>query len=449
MTTLAHTIESAISVSQLNQQSACLLQNHFKKIWVRGEISNLARPQSGHLYFSLKDENAQIRCAFFKGKQRPEHQALEHGQAVLVLAQVSLYQPRGDYQLIVEQVEPAGIGALQKAFEQLKKQLAPLFDDKHKQPIPTMPTRLGLVTSSTGAALRDMLKVTRRRYPAMPIVIYPCQVQGSKAASTIVNAIQIANLRKEVDCLIVARGGGSLEDLWPFNESVVAQAIFDSHIPIVSGVGHETDTTIADLVADHRAATPSAAAEYCTPEVKAIGQHARQLFSHIKKMLMHQLAQQQLLLSQLGKQLKHPSEKMQQQHQSLDWLQEKMHRAMQQHITEKRTLTHACHQRLWLHNPSQAIRLRTSGLMHQQSRLAQSMRNTILRLQNQCQQAATSLHQISPLQTLKRGYAIITDPADTILHSAKQVQIGDTVHCRLQQGTLTCTVDKSEDSDLL
>lgn len=403
MTIIAQTIESAISVSDLNQQSAWLLQNHFKKVWVRGEISNLARPQSGHLYFSLKDESAQIRCAFFKGKQQPQHQTLEHGQAVLVLAQVSLYQPRGDYQLIIEQVEPAGLGALQKAFEQLKMQLAPLFEEKHKKPIPAMPTRLGLVTSSTGAALRDMLKVSGRRYPALPIVIYPCSVQGSKAAASIVQAIGLANLRKEVDCLILARGGGSLEDLWPFNEAIVAQAIFDSHIPIVSGIGHETDTTIADLVADHRAPTPSAAAEFCTPEVSTLERHMMQYLLRIKTMTEHQLVRQQLRLIGLRKQIKRPIEKIQQQYQSLDWLQQKMQRNINQ---------------------------------------------TLLRLQNQLQQAATSLHQISPLQTLKRGYAIVTDPKGSVLHTTEQVQIGDTIHCQLHQGKLTCSVEDYDSATL-
>ena len=256
------------SVARLNREARAILEGHFPLIWVEGELSNLARPSSGHLYFSLKDEQAQVRCAMFK----PRNQLLgfkpDNGMQVLARARVSLYEGRGEFQLIIEHMEEAGDGALRRAFEQLKSKLAAegLFDAAHKKPLPVLPRRIGVVTSPTGAAIRDILSVLKRRFPAIPVLVYPVPVQGQGAAEKIAGAIRLAAQHGECDVLIISRGGGSLEDLWAFNEEVVARAIYDCALPVVSGVGHEIDFTIADFVADHRAATPSAAAEMVSPD---------------------------------------------------------------------------------------------------------------------------------------------------------------------------------------
>ena len=274
------------TVSDLNHAAASLLTHHFEVVAVTGEISNLTRPSSGHYYFSLKDDSAQIRCAFFRAHHHHLDFTLENGQEVVMHAQVSIYEPRGDYQLIVKSVQLAGLGALQIAFDRLKNKLekAGLFDDKHKKPLPYLPKNIGVITSPTGAALQDILKVLRHRFSAIPVFVYPTAVQGASAAAEICAALAKANQEKQCDVLILARGGGSLEDLWSFNEENVAHAIFNSEIPIITGIGHQTDFTIADFVADVRAPTPSAAAETVTPD---------------RDMLQKQLHQQQQRLLHL------------------------------------------------------------------------------------------------------------------------------------------------------
>lgn len=255
------------TVSQLNDEVRALLENQFPLIWVEGEISNLARPASGHLYFSLKDDAAQVRCAMFKMRNRLLDFQPENGQQVLLRTRVSLYPARGEFQLIVEHMEAAGDGALRRQFELLKRRLSEegLFDPESKLPLPMVPERLGVITSPTGAAIRDILSVLKRRFPGIPVLIYPVPVQGAEAPAAIVKALRTAAARHECDLLIMARGGGSLEDLWAFNDEAVARAMHACPIPIVSGIGHEIDFTIADFVADQRAPTPSAAAELVSP----------------------------------------------------------------------------------------------------------------------------------------------------------------------------------------
>ena len=267
------------SVSALNHAANTLLSEQLGLVWVTGEISNLSRPSSGHIYFSLKDDQAQVRCALFRFQHQQIDFQLEHGQAVVVQAQVGLYESRGDFQLIVSRIQLAGVGKLQAAFEKLKKELEKKgwFDEKYKKPLPTFPKQVGIITSATAAALQDILKVLKKRFAGLPIVIYPTLVQGDLAANQIAAAIQIANQRAECDVLLLARGGGSLEDLWPFNELVVATAIFDSKIPIITGIGHQTDFTIAGFVADVRAPTPSAAAEIISQDRVELAQRIDQL----------------------------------------------------------------------------------------------------------------------------------------------------------------------------
>lgn len=395
--------QNIYTVSQLNAQARLMMEERFHTIWITGEISNVAKPNSGHLYFSLKDERAQIRCAFFRNNHRRTTLAIENGQHVLIQAQVSLYEARGDYQLIVQNMEVAGVGALQIAFEQLKKNLNKegLFSPTAKKEIPPLPRQIGIVTSATGAALHDILKVLKRRFASIPIVIYPTLVQGDKAAPHIVAAIETANRRNECDTLIVTRGGGSLEDLWPFNEEIVARAIFNSDIPVVTGIGHETDFTIADFVADQRAATPSAAAERVSPAKTQWLQHTNDICKQLSHRMNAVLHHHRIHLENLGKRLQHPGKRL------------------RDYRTQMNTLKH----RLII-----AVKNETK---HQHQRLAA---------------LSQSLHTLSPLTTLERGYAIVTKThTHKILHSVNDVKRGDKVTARLANGHLDCCVEKIHD----
>ena len=338
--------EHVYSVSALNAESAALLADHFGLVSVIGEISNLSRPSSGHLYFSLKDASAQIRCALFRFQHQQIQFAMENGQEVIVLAKVSLYEPRGDFQLIVTHVQLAGSGQLQIAFEKLKNELEKkgLFDDKNKKKPPSIPQHIGIITSPTGAALQDILNVLKKRFPAIPVTVYPTAVQGHLAAGQLVDAIEKANQHAICDVLILARGGGSIEDLWPFNEASVAQAIFKSAIPIITGIGHQTDFTIADFVADYRAPTPSAAAEHATPDCAEFVEQLQHYYARFMQLVSAKLKQDQTQLLHLEKRLKHPGEKIQMQAQQLDQLEIQLHRLMQYSLLQKKErMAHCAH----------------------------------------------------------------------------------------------------------
>lgn len=392
------TIEKKIySISELNQNARTLLETAFFSVWVEGEISNLALPSSGHAYFSLKDAGAQIRCAMFSQRQRGLKLSLENGLHVVVRGKVSLYEPRGDFQLIVDFVEVAGDGKLQQAFEALKKKLSQegLFDPPHKKPLPKLPKTIGVITSSTGAAIRDILSVLKRRFPSIGVIIYPTLVQGQQASAQIAEAIATANRHQSCDVLIVTRGGGSLEDLWPFNEETVARAIFASEIPIVSAVGHEIDFTIADFVADVRAPTPSAAAELVSPDQiewqMALRQSEQRLCQRIHKIL----EQHQQSLIHLQKRLRHPRETLQNRMQHLDQLEQTL------------------------------IRVQKNNLQQKQLKLAL---------------LSEKIDTLSPLKTLERGYAIITREDGSIVQSVKAVSIGDVIGTQLADGRLVSVV---------
>ncbi len=390
------------SVSELNGEVRDLLQETFPKIWVEGELSNVARPASGHMYFTLKDKDAQVRCAMFRSRNRGINFKPEEGLQVLVKANVSLYEGRGDYQLIIEHMEEAGDGALRRAFEQLKQKLAKegLFADERKQALPRLPQCIGVVTSPTGAAIRDVLSVLRRRFRAIPVIIYPSQVQGELAANQIAQAIKLANRRQECDVLLVTRGGGSLEDLWPFNEEVVARAIADSNIPVVSAVGHEVDVTIADFVADQRAATPSAAAELISPDACEWLQHVYRQRQRCQHFMLQYLKMQQHYLLALRKRLRHPGQRLRECMQRLDYLEK---------------------------------------------RLSTAIANILKTRQQHLANVARALDAISPLATLNRGYAIASIyDSNEIIHSTKQINIGEKIKTRLHEGQLICTVDEIE-----
>lgn len=389
------------TVFELNNQTRQLLEDHWQGVLVTGEISNLAAPSSGHLYFSLKDERAQVRCAFFRGAQRGLTFKPEHGQQVLIQARVSLYEARGDYQLIVEDMQLAGDGALQMAFEKLKQKLAAegLFDSQHKKPLPTLPNCIGVITSSTAAALHDILDALKRRFPAIPVILYPSQVQGKEAAPQLVKAIEIANQRQECDVIILARGGGSLEDLWPFNEEIVARAIFHSEIPIITGVGHETDFTIADFVADVRAPTPSTAAEHVTPNQQIWQRDLQALSQRLINSIKNRFSQWQFQLDQLTKRLRHPRDQLRDHAQLLDQFEQRLTTAMKFYLTNR---------------------------------------------QQQLSNLSRALNAVSPLNTLQRGYTLTTNNNDVIIRDANAVKIGDTIKTKLAQGELLSVVEKIE-----
>lgn len=353
------------SVSDLNLTCQKLLESHFPAIWVEGEISNLSRPTSGHYYFSLKDQKAQIRCALFRQKALSLPFEPRNGLLIQVLAKVSLYPDRGDYQLIIDRMEMAGDGLLKKAFDELVKKLKTegLFEEQWKKPIPSLPKQIAVITSSTGAAIRDILSVLKRRFPLIPVIIYPTKVQGTEAAAEIVAAIQKANQHNSADVIILARGGGSLEDLWPFNEEMVARAIFNSHLPIITGIGHEIDFTISDFVADKRAPTPSAAAELVTPNQAIIAQQFLQFEHRLSQLIIKQLQYRAQQLDWLLKRLRHPKQLIQNQLDRFKMLENRLHLTMQWLLKEKDAKVKAFQRHL---------------------------------------------ESISPIATLNRGYAIVT-----------------------------------------
>ena len=402
MQTLATLEKKIYTVSQLNSEARFLLEDAFPFVWVEGEISNFAAPHSGHWYFSLKDTAAQVRCAMFRGQQRKLGFTPKDGMHVLVKARVSLYENRGEFQLIAEEMEERGEGQLRRAFEALKKKLevAGLFDPAKKKPIPTFATQIGIITSPTGAAIRDILIVLKRRFPCLPVIIYPTLVQGAEAAPNIVSAIELANRRKECDLLILARGGGSLEDLWPFNEEIVAHAIYQSELPIISGVGHEVDFTIADFVADKRAATPSQAAEMASPDQTELRQLCTRFLQQINRAMLTKFTHMKQQLEWMGKHLyqQHPKSKLTEKMQRLDYCE----------------LT-----------------------------LVNSIKQKLSQLNTQLTKSAATLNAISPLATLSRGYAIVNK--DKILvRDTNQVSEGDQIQVRLATGSLDCTVNQTK-----
>jgi exodeoxyribonuclease VII large subunit len=424
----ANAMAAAITVSQLNRQVKALLEQGIARLWIEGEISNLARPASGHVYFSLKDKNAQIRAAFFRQRQRGPTIGLKNGDQVLIFGKVSLYEPRGDYQLIVEQVEPAGEGALKRQFEVLKKMLAAegLFDAERKQDLPELPTRIGVVTSPSGAAIRDILSVLGRRFPSIPVIIYPSAVQGDAAPAELMAALETAVRRDECDVLIIARGGGSLEDLWAFNDEKLARAIADCPITVVSAVGHEVDFTITDFVADVRAPTPSGAAELIVPDRDDWLRSVNSLAARIAR---------------LGRRA------LEDRGQTLDWLSRRLLQTSPQATLQRQ------HDRLreMRHRLSAAIRHDMAGQRPRLSNLWQRLHNSsgtgIGKARHRLELAMRGLHSVSPLATLERGYAIVEDATTgKVLMKAGDTAPGEDVRARLAQGEVVATVKSTENT---
>ncbi|MEW8505736.1 MAG: exodeoxyribonuclease VII large subunit [Candidatus Thiodiazotropha sp.] len=437
------------TVSRLVRETRSVLEGSFPLIWVSGEISNLAQPASGHIYFTLKDEIAQVRCAMFRMKRQKLRFQPMNGQQVLLRARVSLYEARGEFQLIAEHMEPAGEGALRLAFEQLKQKLAAegLFDAQNKQPLPAIPQQLGIITSPSGAAIRDLLTVLKRRFPSLPVVIYPVQVQGEGAAQQMTEMLRLANQRNECDLLILGRGGGSLEDLQAFNDELLAREIHASRIPLVTGIGHEIDFTIADFVADQRAATPSAAAELVSPDRSDWLRQLQQLAQRLGLGQRRRLRQLQEHSSTLSRRLirQHPSQRLQQRNQRFDELSQRLKQAQQLHLVTLENGLEKLRSRLSLLSPQQRIeRLRHRYLLDL-DRLQQAMARRLKDQQTSLNQLSRDLHTLSPLNTLNRGYAIVSREADgRIVHSSGDVEKGERVTARLGRGRLVCRVEEKD-----
>ncbi|CAI1863129.1 Exodeoxyribonuclease 7 large subunit [Serratia marcescens] len=408
------------------------------QIWLSAEISNLSQPASGHWYFTLKDDRAQVRCAMFRNSNRRVTFRPQNGQQVLVRASITLYEPRGDYQLIAESMQPAGDGLLQQQFEQLKQRLSAegLFDQQFKQPLPAPAKSVGVITSASGAALHDILQVLQRRDPSLPIVIYPTSVQGAEAPMQIVRAIETANRRDECDVLIVGRGGGSLEDLWSFNDERVARAIFASRIPIVSAVGHETDVTIADFVADLRAPTPSAAAELVSRNQLELLRQLQSQQQRLEMAMDYYLAQRQQQFTRIHHRLQqqHPHLRLARQQTLLFKLQRRMEDGMQQQLRLAARRSERAQQRLAQVQPQGRIHRYQQRVQQQEYRLQQAMERQLNAYRQRFGVACSQLETVSPLATLARGYSVTQTPRGELLKTTKQAQVGELLKTRLQDG---------------
>jgi len=436
----------ALSVSDLNRQVKSLLEHSFLSIQVIGEISNLARPSSGHWYFTLKDAKAQVRCAMFRNRNQSTGFVPREGDEVLVTARVSLYEGRGDYQLICERLEKSGLGQLQQAFDALKAKLDKegLFDRARKRPLPAHPKHLGVVTSPSGAAIHDILTVLKRRFPGLPVTLYPTAVQGQEAAAQIVSAIDLANRHAECDVLIVGRGGGSLEDLWPFNEEAVARAIVASRIPVVSAVGHEVDISISDLVADQRAATPSAAAELLSPDRHALVLRLNQLRRRLETRIGWQLERKRHQLLAARQRLRHPGERVREHAQALDRLEIRLQRATLRLLEQRRNRLTQMTARLQRVTPERRIAQNREQIRQLQLLLPRLIQRHLERNRLRLAQQSGKLQSVSPLATLERGYSILLNPAGQAVSSAAQVSPGERLEARLHKGRLLCIVDSIE-----
>ena len=432
------------TVSRLNSEVRLTLELQFQQLWLVGEVSNFVAAASGHWYFSLKDQAAQVKVAMFKQANRYATVRPQNGQQVLIRARISVYEPRGEYQLLAEFIEPAGAGLLKQQFEQLKAKLATegLFAPERKRPLPANPRRVGVITSPTGAAVRDIITVLARRAPGIELIIYPCQVQGDTAAAQLRNMLSTAIRRNEVDVLIIGRGGGSIEDLWCFNDEALARAVADCPIPIVSAVGHEIDFALTDFVADVRAATPSAAAELVSPDQSQYLTALTQLQQRLSRAVRRQLAQQQPRLMQLQQRLQqlHPQRRLEQQQQRLDELQLRLQRRMQQHLQTARRQHSYLQQSLQHLSPAKAIKQQQLQLQQLAKRLQQAQQQQLKYSSQQLARLSAQLHTVSPLATLARGYSISFDSQQQALTSSAQLKVGDAINTRLAQGSFSAVV---------
>lgn len=433
------------TVTRLNRHARMLLEGEMGTVALSGEISNLATPGSGHWYFSLKDNQSQLRCAMFRGNNRSVSFRPKNGDQVLIFGKVTLYEPRGDYQLVAQTIAPAGEGLLKQQYEALKQSLGAegLFDANRKQPLPPHPARIGIISSPTGAALHDILSVLARRAPHLQVIIYPSQVQGDIAATQLISALELANRRNETEVLILARGGGSLEDLWCFNDERLIRAIAASHLPVVSAVGHEVDVTLSDLVADLRAPTPSAAAELISQDGGAQQLQYQQWQQRLQQAQRRYLLQISNRLTRLNArlQLQHPRQQLQQQAQRLDQLQIRLQRALRQRLALAQQRLNNGKLRLQHQHPAQRLQSRQLQLNGLQLRLNSLLKARLDCSHHQLALAGSRLSAMSPLATLSRGYSI-TLHQNRVLTDASHLQPGQVITTRLASGEVVSRVEQ-------
>ncbi len=443
--------DNIYSVSQLNQSVRLMLENQLGTVWLTGEISNFSQPVSGHWYLSLKDENAQVRCAMFRMKNLRVSFRPINGMQVLVRANVSLYEPRGDYQLIIESMHLAGEGLLMQQFEALKLKLAAegLFAQHLKKNLPHFSKAVGIITSKTGAALQDILHILQRRDPSLKIIIYPTAVQGKDAATEIAQMIELANQRQEVDVLIVGRGGGSLEDLWCFNEEMVARAIFHSHLPVISAVGHETDVTIADFVADVRAPTPSAAAELVSRNQTELLQQLQYRRQRLEIALDRLFAEKQQKLKHLSLRLhnQHPQAQLRIQQQLITQLSHRLQQSLRHRWQKKAENLTALSMRLYKNPLPLRLQQYEQQLAQLKVRLNSHMNLTLSLQQKQLAHLCGKLDSLSPLKVLARGYSITQNQQNFTIRSMKDVNVGEQIKTRLPDGDIISQVIRLEEKE--
>lgn len=431
------------SVSSLNRRIKDLLESQFQQVWVEGEVSNVSRPGSGHVYFSLKDDQCQIRCALFRGRSRYVAADLVDGAQVLVRARLTMYEVRGDAQLVVQEVEDAGEGALRRAFEALKRKLQEegLFDERHKLPLPVLPKRVGIITSPTGAAIRDVLATFKRRFPAIPLLVHPVSVQGDRAVAEICDALRTASRLDQCDVLILARGGGSLEDLQAFNDERVARAVFECGIPVVCGVGHETDVTICDFVADQRAPTPTAAAELISPSSAEWLDGVVQTELRLRKLMNGRLEQTAQRVDWLSRLVVHPRQQLRAREERLQATFNTLAAGTRARLQARRLEFLPLPSRLLQNSP--AARLVASGnrLERADQRIRQAASTALTTRKQALERAVSRLDSVNPLAVLARGYAMVTEPRTrVVIRSIEQAGPDTEVDVRLSDGRLRCTV---------
>jgi exodeoxyribonuclease VII large subunit len=440
------------TVTRLNREVRMLLERGLAVIWLEAELSNFSQPASGHWYFTLKDKDAQIRGAMFRQRNMSLGFTPKSGQLVLVRGRVSLYEPRGDYQMIVDHLEEAGIGALKREFERLKARLAAegLFAPELKRPLPRFPRRIGVITSPSGAAVRDILHILKRRFPPAQVLIYPTPVQGAAAVPALIQALELASRRADCDVLILARGGGSLEDLWAFNDEGVARAIRASRIPVVSGVGHEIDFTIADFVADVRAPTPSGAAELVVPDRQELLDILRGVGARLVKSGRRELRAASQLLAHLLHRLQrtHPGVRLSHSAQRLDELEQRMRKALHAHVQQQNIRLGRALTALMRATPAQRVAMLGARNAQLHIRLRHALQRRVEANVHRLNLAQQKLDAVSPLATLARGFAVVTRADGTVITDAANVAVGEEIRARIQRGSLRARViDRDTGSD--
>ena len=435
------TAKTILTVSELNRQARITIEEHFQQVWVLGEMSNFARPRSGHWYFSLKDEKAQVRCAMFANRNRSVQMQPGEGQLVLARGRVSLYEGRGDFQIIVDHLEPAGEGALRQAFDQLKIKLAAegLFSDARKTPLPSLPRHVAVVTSPTGAAIKDVISVWRRRFPALQVTLIPTAVQGEAAEGQLIRALERA-AAVQPDVILLTRGGGSLEDLWSFNLESVARALAACPVPTVSAVGHEIDVTICDFVADMRAPTPSAAAELIAPDAAALQHQINTYRRQLNVLWQRHYEFLTLSVAHLKLQIPSPSHILERASQQLDDTQLRLTRSLSDTLRYHALNVVALRRQLHSLGPREQLKAATSQANTLGARLLRAQQQMLNRNDQQLQNLSRMLNSVSPLPTIARGFAVVTNDAGDAVTHIDQVVVGDTTTTFLSDGAIVSEV---------